>query len=346
MQEAAGRMAREVVGLYGDPDTNWCIGLDTTWSDPVGDEQVVARLERLTADHPHLGPVPGVERVSEQEWGTWRAAALSTPFERTLIRLGGTSDGRRLMVAAHHGAVDGLGMVALLAAAAAREITTSARGIGDRSSGGSFLRASAGRLLEAVADPPPRLHGHPVPAAGRENVGDVDVPRMQISTGQIAHAAQQVYAEWPGSGGGRPLFFMGVSRRPPGRLAPDRQTGYVRFRVDPAWDLAETRERFAGLAPEPDFPETSVGGLAPRLIRLFRNRLGSTAQISNLGSLEAVGLESAALFPALSGPSAVSFGFASTASTTSATVRTRTREYSAAETCELLDRLVSRLRDR
>ena len=126
-------------------------------------------------------------------------------------------------------------------------------------------------------------------------------------------------------------------------MAPDRQTAYLRFPFDLDWDRDQAASAFAALAPEPEFPETSAGGVGPRLTRLLRNRLGATAQLSNLGVVEGAGLLHAAMFPALSGPRGVAVGLVSTTSTTTLSLRTRGSEFAAADTAELLDRIVTAL---
>jgi hypothetical protein len=78
--------------------------------------------------------------------------------------------------------------------------------------------------------------------------------------------------------------------------------------------------------------------------RLLRNRLGSTAVLSNLGVVGAPGLSSVGMYAAPSGPSAVAIGLASTASWTTLTVRTRSAEFTHEESVQLLDAVVGAFR--
>jgi hypothetical protein len=345
VEETAGHRAREVVGLYGDPDTTWGIGLDTQWSTPIDRDAVANRLAEVVEAFPHLGSVLPLEVVPAEEWFDRRRVALSEPYDdRQLVRVLVSDTADRLLVTAHHGALDGLGMVGVIARAVAVHVATGARGVGGLSSHSSFLGSSLKRLGEALVSPPPRFRGSASTGTG-EHVAQVDLQRCNTSTAVVAQAVTQVHRSWPGTrAASRPLLVTGVSRREAGDTRPDRQTGYVRFRVDPRWDLATTKERFRAVPPEPDFPETSVGGIGPRVIRLMRSRLGSTAQVSNIGVLEAPSLVGAALFPAVSGPWAVSFGAVSTSSRTTLTLRTRAAEFTAQETDELLRRVAAAVR--
>jgi hypothetical protein len=347
-QDSAGRQAREVVGLYGDPDTTWGICLELGFASPLGADQVRERASALVAGHPHLGPGPVIVVAGDEEWDLRREEAAAAPYDVVgpLVRLLLSADGHRLLVAAHHGACDGLGLVAIAESVSGAGLVSAARGIGDRPSPLSFTRSSIARLNEAVLRPPPRFVSHVAPDGAGEHLRVLTLPRRSTGTVDLCVALADVFTAWnhPGSGNaGRPLFVSGASRRPPGTLAPDRQTAYLRFRVDPSWDRDRVRAEFGALAPEPEFPETSVGGVGPRITRLLRARLGATAQLSNLGVVEATELEYAAMFPALSGPRGLAVGLVTTSSTTTLSLRTRGSEFSAADTDQLLGLIAARL---
>lgn len=351
--DAAGWQAREVVGLYGDPDTTWGICLEIGLAAPLSPHQVAERAAALVAEYPHLGPCPSVTGASAEDWVQQRGLAAAAPYEVTgeLVRLVLAEDGRRLLVAAHHGVCDGLGLVAIAGAVTGAALTSAARGIGARSSPRGFLGSSIARLAEALLRPPPRFSGSGSAAgSGLEAAGETlrtrTLTRRSAGTVELCAVLAEVFTIWnqPGTGNaGRPLFVTGASRRRPGELAPDRRTGYLRFRVDPQWERAELRSRFAALVPEPEFPETSVGGIGPRVTRVLRSRLGATAQLSNIGIVEGRGLEDIAIFPALSGPRGLAVGLATTAATTTVSLRTRIAEFSPAETDRLLELIAERL---
>ncbi|RNL64934.1 hypothetical protein EFK50_02835 [Nocardioides marmoriginsengisoli] len=341
---SAGRQAHEVVGLYGDPDTTWGICLELGLAATPDPAEAADRLAALVAEHPHLGPAPRVEVVPATEWAERRERAAAAPYAAggELVRV--LLDGeRRLLVAAHHGVCDGLGLLAIARAACGVEVVAHARGIGDRAAPRSFLRSSIGRLAEAVLRPPPRFGSHQVAPAKGEHLVISSLPRTGTGTADLALAVGAVFRAWSGDSRKHPLLVAGASRRATGMLAPDRQTAYLRFRLDPSWGRDAARAAFAAVLPEPEFPETSAGGIGPRVTRMLRSRLGGTAQISNLGVVEAAGLEYAAMFPALSGPRAFAVGLVSTGTATTVSLRTRATEFSASDTAALLDLLVAEL---
>ncbi len=347
-QDSAGRQAREVVGLYGDPDTTWGICLELGFRGPLGSDQVQERAAALVERHPHLGPAPALETVDHEVWESRRAVAAAAPYDVAgpLVRLLLSADGRRLLVAAHHGACDGLGLVAVADRVSGGGLVSAARGIGDRPAPLSFGRSSVLRLREALLQPPPRFGSHVEASGSGEHLRVRTLPRRASGTVALCAALADVFVTWnhPSAGNAaRPLFVTGASRRPSGTLAPDRQTAYLRFRVDPSWDRTRLQAEFGALAPEPEFPETSVGGVGPRITRLLRSRLGATAQLSNLGVVEGPDLSYAAMFPALSGPRGLAVGLVSTTSTSTLSLRTRAAEFSAQDTDALVDLIADRL---
>jgi hypothetical protein len=346
MQESAGWQAREVVGLYGDPDTSWGIGLELGFDRSFEVDDVARRLGPLVEEHPHLGPRPTLQVVPSAEWDDAREAIASAPYavDEPLVRLALDDSGRRLFVGAHHGACDGLGLVAVAGLVTGRELVSRARGIGDLPSPHSFLRSSLARVNEAIWHPPPRFRPQMQEHARGEQLVVRTLPRLRVGTVDLCQVLGLVFQDWNGPGETRhPLLVMGASRRAPGTLAPDRQTAYLRLRLDPRWDRERLRTAFAGLAPEPAFPETSAGGIGPRITHLLRGRLGATAQLSNLGVVEGAGLSYAAMFPALSGPRAVTVGLVSTSTTTTVSLRTRGSEFGSGDVSALLDLIGDRL---
>lgn len=342
---SASRTAHEVVGLYGDPDTTWGIFLELGLNVPTQVDAVRRGLADLVAAHPHLGPAPEPEQATEAAWDERLQHLAAAPYDgngplvRVLLGPG------KVVVAAHHGVCDGLGLLAIAEAATGLELRSQAKGIGDRPAPVGFLRSSLSRLTEALLRPPPRFASHVVDPSPREHLEILSVPRRAVGSVDLALAVAQVFAAWNAAGSERPLLVAGASRREPGASAPDRQTAYLRFRVDPRWTREQARAAFAAVEPEPEFPETSARGIGPRVTRLLRNRLGGTAQISNLGVVESPGLEYAAMFPALSGPRALAVGLVTTSTSTSLSLRTRGSEFSAADTRELAGLIAAALTD-
>jgi hypothetical protein len=346
--DEAVRRARAVVGLYGDPAVPWGICVELGFATPLDTGSFPARLEALTAAHPHLGVVPGVQVADGSTWRSALEVVATAPFgdRDPLVRVLVSGDRRGLVVGAHHGASDGLGLLALADALTGAGIGSAALGIGDRTSSASFLRSSLARLAEALVAPPARFRGAEAAPEPGETLLRRELPSTRAGTAELAAAVAAEFARWRSRGrttGRRPLLVYGASRRPVGVLAPDRQTAYFRLPFDPAWDRAAMRTAMAGLEPEPTFPETTAGGVGPWVTHALRNRLGSTAVLSNLGVVAGDDLVSVAMYPVPSGPRAVAFGLASTSTTTTVTLRTRRTEFGAAETGRLLDGVVAGL---
>ena len=331
-RDPAVKEAREVVGLYGDPDTSWGIAVDLRVPG-INPGSVAERLAVLCAAHARLGAAPEVELVGEAEWSSRRAALAATRYgSSALLRVAVRDDGRRLAVGAHHGAVDGLGLVAVAAAALGQPLHSRARGIGDRPAKAGFLRSSLARLGEALVDPPPRFAGRGEDNP-HEDLSEVTRPLVGRGTAHLAVAAARVF----GSRGhrGLPLLVVGASRRVGTLPEADRQTAYLRLRVPADAEPDYVRRALTAVVPEPDFPATSVRGIGPRVAHLLRRRLGATALLSNLGEIEGP-VDSIAMFPACSGPRAVAVGLASTPSSTTLSLRTRRADFTAEEHAGLL----------
>ncbi len=331
-RDPAVRDAHEVVGLYGDPDTSWGIAVDLTVRE-LDTKRVADRLAALCARHDHLGAAPVVEVVGERDWAARRAALATVDYgSEALLRVAVSEDGRRLAVGAHHGAVDGLGLIAVAGVAIGEALRTQARGIGDRDARAGFLRSSLARLREAVVDPPPRFAG--AGQAGRhEDLSELSRPMVRRGTSHLAVAIAEVFGDRGHAG--VPLFVIGASRRTATVPQANRETAYLRLRVPVDAEPAQVGRALASVPPEPDFPATSARGAGPRVTRVLRRRLGATALLSNLGRIDGA-IDSVAMFPACSGPRAVAIGLASTSGTTTLSLRTRRAEFTADEHARLL----------
>ncbi|MBE7323179.1 hypothetical protein IEQ44_00750 [Nocardioides sp. Y6] len=346
--EEALRRAREVVGLYGDPDVTWGISLEARFDTPVDLEGAPERLRRMAADHPHLGVVPVVERVASEAWATSREQSASHDFsDGRLVRVLASDDGRDVFVTAHHGVCDGLGLLSIVTAATGREVRSSARGVGDRTSSQSFLASSLLRLAEALATPPTRFSGCGDAEPGTpERLVQVRETSGRVNGALLCAALNDVHAEWPRrrtSGGRRFLVVMGASRREPGQSAPDRQTAYFRIPLKRGWSVDDVRSAMRAVEPEPAFPETSAKGVGPMITRALKNRLGYTVNVSNLGVVTGEGLVSMAMFPAVNGPQAVGVGLVTTGAGSTISLRTRRDDFNDDEVQRLLDLVVGRL---
>lgn len=331
--DSAVVQARRVLGLYGDPDVSWSIVLGCTFSVPRTPDGVSAAITALTGAHPHLGrPTTLLRYAAEQEdevLGDLADAAYGD--HDPLLRVALAEDGRTLLVAAHHGAVDGLGLLGACAGLAGTDLTSSAAGIEREAEPGGFVRSGLGRLVEALVRPPARL------AARRESpqaTGDWlawrTVTDVRPSSGALLMTAVATVRRWntearrKRSSAAPVVVAMGLSRRSgtptPG---PDRDTAYVRLPADKVTSTAQARELVRRTVPEPAFPVTDGGGLAPRLVRLLSGRLGSTLLVSNLGLVRGEHLEQVRFWPVPAGPAGTAIGLASTERGSTVTVRLR-----------------------
>ncbi|MCD4534821.1 hypothetical protein LRP67_12070 [Nocardioides sp. cx-169] len=341
------REAREVVGMYGDPDTTWGLCLEVRLTRPEDAGTVAERVAKLCARRPHLGIAPVITRHRDSTWADARRDVAAAPYGPTspLLRLALTDDGMGMLIGAHHGVVDGLGLLAVAGAALGRELRSSARGIGERAAPHGFVGSSVRRLGEALVAPPARFVGSGGEGPEPEDLSVVTRPRVGRGTADLAAAVLALHADLPTASRRRPVLVIGASRRPRGVPQPDRQTAYLRLRMRPGREGADRTtlaRTIADLRPEPDFPETSAGGAAPLVVRLLKNRLGATAMLSNLGGVEGEGLASVAMYPALSGPRSVAVGLVSTGSATTLTLRTRREEFDVEEHARLMAGLADR----
>ena len=244
-RDPAVKEAHEVVGLYGDPDTSWGIAVDLGVRDLVAG-QAAERLAALCSSHEHLGAAPAVEVVGEADWASRRAALAAGGYgSEALIRVAVREDGRRLAVGAHHGAVDGLGLIAVASAALGQPLMAQARGIGDRGAPAGFARSSLARLREAMVDPPPRFDGSGEPGRD-EDLSELTRPLVERGTAHLAVAAARVFGDR--GHGGIPLLVIGASRRTGNLPQANRETAYLRLRV-PVDAAAGTGEPGAGERP-------------------------------------------------------------------------------------------------
>ncbi len=345
----AAKQAAKVVGLYGDPDVTWGISLEVVLEQPCVLDDAKVRLETLFAGHPHLGPVPLPEPVPVEAWDRRREVSACAPFgPEGLVRVLVRSDGRAVFVTAHHGVVDGFGLVALTAALLDRDLSPRAKGVGDRRPRRSFLVSSVLRLGEALVNPPARFSGTPSPQP--ESTPEVLVRRSgipgRVNGAMLCAAVLEVHGSWPRdrtSQGRRFLTVMGASRREQGEYAPDRDTAYLRIPLRHGWDTERVARAIREAEPEPDFPETRAGGIGPWVVRRLKERLGYTANVSNLGLFSGEGIESMAIYPAVNGPRAVGLGLATAAGGATISVRVRRSDFTEEEAQRLLQEIVDRV---
>ena len=334
--------ASATVGMYGDSTASWSIVASVCLAHPLDAGPVQQRMASLATRFPHLGGPPKVVTVGDL--AAAREAFATTPYDATapLVRVGVQES--TVLVGAHHGAVDGLGLLALLGAAVGQPVLSNARGLAGRPAARSFAVSAVQRVGEAVFRPPVRFRVEP--AGGSGPAGEVllaaELPRVAVDTAALTAAAAQVLCWWNGAaaGAGRIVAAVGASRRSGVALDPDNQAAFLRLRLPSDPDRAGVRALLDGYAPEPDFPPSRNPVL--RLgTRVLANRLGSSFLASNLGVVGPDTLRGVSFHPQPAGPAGIAFGAASTVRSTTVTVRARRRDFSDAAAQRLLDRLVT-----
>jgi hypothetical protein len=308
--------------------------------------EISERLHRAVAAHPHLGRPPVVTRSSADDVGQTLRRYLDDPYgdHDPLLRVAATADGRQLVVAAHHGAVDGLGLLAVLGIVLGEQLGSASRGIGSRRGARGFASSSLRRIAEALVRPPSRFAAESRARGSGNSLGDVvavtHLDPTKAGTGLVTLAASRAMRRWNADHGApsrRVVVAVGASRRLAAVPGPDRDTAYFRIAVDAATVAGEVDSRLARTDPEPDFPVTrDRSRFAALATKALRGRLGSSLMVSNLGRLTgAAGLFRLSFFPAAAGVRAVAVGVASTGSATSVTVRMPRADFTAASAARL-----------
>lgn len=347
--DTAVRDARRVVGLYGDPTVTWSIVLRITLAQPLSTAQVQSRWEAMASEHPGVGRAGTVCVAESVDAGERLGPFSDRPYGDTdpLLRVALGSDGTVLLVAVHHGAMDGLGLLGAAGRLAGVDLPSNARGVPSDADATNFWVASLRRLVEALVRPPMRL----LSRRARRGAGDVLVSRdlggSRGGSAVLLLAAARAGRVWNASAPrrarrGRLVVAMGLSRRPGTPMPPpDRDTAYVRLDAHTLDDLAAAGEVLAGTQPEPAFPPSEGFGIGPLVTKVLASRLGSTVLVSNLGVVSGSGLMGLEFWPVPAGPAGVTIGLATTPTSSTVTVRVR-RPWFDADAAERLGDLVAR----
>ncbi|RSM43608.1 hypothetical protein DMA12_18635 [Amycolatopsis balhimycina DSM 5908] len=346
MTRLASDHAHRVVGLYGDPTVSWSILLEADLAAAAPEpEKLRTRLAAAIQQYPHLGVLPEIEVTADLP--AVRDRFASVPYERAepLVRVAVCTGEPTLLVAAHHGALDGLGLLSLLGILLDVPVSSGARGIGERPGGRSFALSALQRLAEALFAPPGRITPDRAAAAAGDVFAAHHEPRLRWGAAGFVAAAVRATERWNRAHGkrtARVVAAVGASRRSGAAPEPVHDSAFFRLRLGPDADVAAV---LAGQPPEPDFPARS-SRLARLGTRLLASRLGSTFLVSNLGVVSTGDtVRSLAFYPAASGRSGVAFGAATTGGTTTVTVRARRKDFDAPAATRLLDEFRDAVRD-
>jgi hypothetical protein len=331
--EDAVRHAKAALAWTGQANAAWSVVLEARLGAAPPTDRVAERLADAAAAAPHLGPPAPVESVADADLPRVRRAFADAPYlEGGPAVRAALSGGDRptLLLAAHHGALDGLGLVALLDAALGAPVSSSVRGVPDTRIEGWRPAAVVGRLAEALFVPPTRIR----PACRGDGApGDrlvaVTAPAMRGGTAALVVAAARGARDWnhaQGATSRRPVVAVGVSRRSGAEPTLAHEATWLRLRLSGARDegavaavLRRTPAERVGRGPVLPSPVAAFVGLVAE-------QLGSTLLVSNLGVLTGPPeLRSVAFFPKQYGRSPVAIGAATVAGTTTLALRVPAR---------------------
>jgi hypothetical protein len=352
-EEAVGRAKRELAWT-GLPEAAWSIVLEARLSDPLPAGLLDERLAAAARATPSLGPPARARAIGPGEVAAWRGRFADSPYREggPAVRAAvADGDPPVLLLAGHHGAVDGLGLVALLGVAIGSPVTSSVRGMAADEAPEPWRAATvARRLREAVLEPPARV----VPARrDRAARGDVLVagaaPRTTGGTASIVAAGLRSVRGWNAARGRatrRRVVAIGASRRSGDAPLLAHAPAWLRLRLE-ADDDASVSAALAAARPAP------VGGgpALPRGLagaaRAVAGRLGSTLLVSSLGGLSGPDrLLSVAFFPKAYGRSGVALGAAAVGAASTLTLRVRARDFGHDDAARLLAAIVDELAPR
>ncbi len=260
--------------------------------------------------------------------------------------------GAQLVLSAHHGAVDGLGLLVLLERLGAGPVRSSARGVGARTTTGGAARTTTRRLREALLHPPARLT---TPAGVPTGAGDVLVERTVPGahrTATLVDAATRAIVAHERSHG-RTAAHVAIAVGAVRAQASDAATAPVadhsvllRLTDVEQLDAAGIAD---ALASAPVQTPPSAGG-RPLLVRAtslglraLAPRLGSTLLVSHLGEVTAPGVRGLSFHPVTAGGTGLSLGAVGHGGTTTLTLRGRASAWNDNGLEQLLEAVVSLL---
>jgi hypothetical protein len=292
----------------------------------------------LTATLPDLPPADDNVRTAASTSELQRALVLPDP-EPVVIGV----SGHDLVISAHHGAADGLGLLRILEQRGHGPVTSSARGVGDRPAGHGYAGTVARRLAEATFRPPARIPGnrHGAPVAG-DVMAEIDLPGS-YRTAEVVHAAAAALTER--GTGAHVAVAVGVTRDPDADGAVADRSALLRLRDVEGLDLPAI-ERALRESPVERPPVSRSGGVdrvAAVAMRLLARRLGSTLLVSHLGEVSAPHVARLSFHPVTAGGTGLSLGAVGHGGRTVLTLRARATAWNADGLEPLLEAVGGRL---
>lgn len=325
-----------------DPTVAWNIVLTARMSSPLSPADLRTALARLVQDQGWPGATDRPLHLGTTEELVRQFATIRD--DECPVTLG--LDVTTLVIRAHHRYLDGAGLLALLQVLTGAEISSSARGVGERRAG-SGLRTTALRLAELALAPPARVH----PSVNAPNAHDTFAIRSVVGnprTAELVHAGAAAIDRWNAAHGHssrRIAVAVGVSRTGGADLSIGENSGWLRIRNVEQMS-ADDVARAVSSAPLVTTP-TGVRRSRPtrdRMVstglRVLAPRLGSTLLVSHLGRVAVPGVEDLAFFPVTGGGSGMSLGAVAHGDRTVLTLRARGRQHDTAGLETILTALV------
>ncbi|HWJ83454.1 MAG TPA: hypothetical protein VNS55_14540 [Nocardioides sp.] len=325
-----------------DPAIGWRILLTARLDAPPEPTAVGTALRALAEEQGWTAGPP----VTERDLGTLRAALVRPHPEPVRVGLAGPD----LVVAAHHAAVDGLGLLRVLAALTGEPVASDARGAGDRAAGAPLGATVRRRIVEAALRPPASV-APPLRARGR--AGDVLVDAEvagSLRTADLVWAAARAVVDRRAEQGRTTrhvAIAVGVGGPADGAAIADR-SGLLRLRDVERLDRDAVREAIR-TAPLETPPGTAGGSpVIDRLtavgLRLLAPRLGSSILVSHLGEVSAAHVDRLVFHPVTAGGSGISLGAVGHRGRTTVSLRARAARWDEDGLERLLEAVLDRLR--
>ena len=307
-----------------DPTLAWVIALHVRLREQVTAERVTSGLAStgLGASLTSLNPSSHTAMLDEV------IRAGPEPLRAAV-------SGRELALGAEHQYCDGLGLLALLGTALDLTATSSARGVGAKSSQEGPLVTALRRLREAALTPPASVATMGMPRkSSAVKHGDTfvrfavagRVPVAELTRAAVAAVA--THNRELGARDTRIAVAVGASRV--GGSAPSLadQSALLRLREVERLSGDALRDAIRSAVPETPPPGSRGGSrvvaiAATTAMGALSSRLGSTLLISHLGEVHAPGVDELAFYPVTGGGSGVSIGAAGLRGTTLVTLRGR-----------------------
>jgi len=333
-------VSRHELGLLRFPDlrTDWVVLLVASLVSPLDGDDLAGRLEGLHEAVPLVGATlqgetwlpgqPGRPVVVDGEpVGDARLDAAFDLARQPPLRVVLGSNGRRLALACHHAAFDGLALVAIMTALLGGPLPAPVTSAPPGPAGSRMA------LLRRLLGPADRIARSAHPSSRDTYVTDeVELSGPSV-TARLAQACVDAAAEH-NRHRGAPWRRVGISIAKGGPPGVGNVASYRRVDVPAGDPVAPAIAAALASADEP--AEQTRAGLALALARPVVHRFSDSFLLSNLGRQFVPNTARLDFFPVARGRSAVAFGAVGVAGMSS-TVSLRARDLSQADAKSLLE---------